>query len=92
MKPKTIEAKISFNDIAAGEEILSILKAPVTKKNIAQLKVFVEELGEMFAEKYETMLREITDEKLAVYDCRCPCGRKLKIDVFKNIFEGGYKV
>ncbi len=92
MKGKCIETKIDTLDIHAGETILRILKAPVTKQNVAQLKVFIDELGEMFAEKYDTLLRNATNERLAVYQCKCECGRQLVVDVTPGVFEGAHKV
>lgn len=92
MKGKCIETKIDMLDLEAGEAILNILEAPVTKKNVAQLKVFIDELGEMFAEKYDTMLRKMTNEKLAVYNCTCECGRRLVVDVTPGVFEGAHKI
>lgn len=92
MKGKCIETKIDVHDIESGEEILRILQAPVTKKNVAQLKVFIDELGEMFAEKYDLLLRNMTNEKLAIYQCKCECGRQLVVDVTPGVFEGAHKV
>lgn len=91
MKGKYVETKIDMLDINAGETILRILEAPVTKKNIAQLKVFIDELGEMFAEKYDIMLRGVTNEKLAMYECKCSCGRQIVVDVTPGVFEGATK-
>ncbi len=91
MKGKCIETRIDTLDLHAGETILKILEAPVTKKNVAQLKVFIDELGEMFAEKYDALLRNATNNKLAMYECKCECGRTLVVDVTSGIFEGATK-
>lgn len=87
-KPVMVTARIDTLDLEAGETILRILEAPVTKKNVAQLKVFIDELGEMFAEKYDLLLRDMTNKKLAMYACKCECGRQLVVDVTPGIFEG----
>ena len=47
----------------------------------------------MMAASYNDMLVKAANDRLAVYNCKCECGRQIVVDVTGgDIFEGGIKV
>ncbi len=88
---KIIEARIELDDLEAAHEILKILKAPVTQANVANLRLIIAEVGEMYEEAYNQMLVDCGNEKLGMFSAKCPCGRLIQVDVAKEDITGGFQ-
>ena len=80
-------ASIDLHDFDTARDILKILKAPVTQANVDNLKALVSEVGDMYLESYNQMLLDVTNEKLAMYNSKCECGRRISVTFTKEDFD-----